>query len=476
MKKILIFLFLNIFFFWTSIGLTLKQSAQIKNLKQTIESYPHGWLYVWYIDKLLSANSQEVTYLKWLSQKILEVFEKSTDIKVKRVLWYFYVKTIVTLENSWSNNFIKNWWNPFDFSPVTKFNSRVIWQDKSQLKNNNPSSYPVKWKKIIVSPWQSIQSAINRAWPWDIIMVRAWKYNEVLRIRKSWRKWSPIIITNYPWETPIITRENSNNSNEVTVLLENVKYIVFNWFHIYKPTYYWIWVRRSSEVVISNNEISYLNEQIPYIKRDWRSLEVMTKRNEPRSEHILITWNYIHHNHTWHKWSYPWDWWPWNWEALTFLGNIHNSVIENNKVEYNDYIWIDLIWHEEWGAFSIYPQPTHNIVRNNHTEWNAVLWVWYSHQIYFDWWLYNIIENNDAINWNDRGIEIWQEEAWPSGHHLIRNNLVTWNKDWQLTIWSDDIIIDVIFKNNIFRWNKILSKEWKTRDIKFIWNKWISDK
>ena len=207
----------------------------------------------------------------------------------------------------------------------------------------------------------------------------------------------------------------------------------------------------------------------------------MSYRNEPECKHILVTWNYIHHNHTGHKWTHPGDNWPWNGEWLTFLWKVNYSVIENNRVEYNDYIWIDNIWHELWWDYAVRPQPTHNIIRNNHTEHNAVLWVGRSHQIYFDWWLYSYIENNDAINWYDKGIEVWQEEAWPSWHHIIRNNLVINNKDWQLTIWNWDTkiwkTIDILVKNNIFRWRDILSlSRAKTANIRFVWNKWISDR
>ncbi len=104
---------------------------------------------------------------------------------------------------------------------------------------------------ITVSPGQSIQSAVNSANAGDTIQIRAGTYNESVSISRSGTASSPIVITGYPGEKPVIDGQNSRGTG-VSI---RGSYITVSNLKVTNHTGHDVDVDRSSFVTISDLEV-----------------------------------------------------------------------------------------------------------------------------------------------------------------------------------------------------------------------------
>lgn len=285
-----------------------------------------------------------------------------------------------------------------------------------------------------LSPDHSIQKAINKARPGDIIFLRGGTYYEKLRFKKSGNKQQgPITLTAYKNEKVILDGQylKQKSGHNQLIQIENASFITIKNLTLQnvkakrlQDSAAAILVRGHSEdIEISDNEI--LNIEAYYSETQAgvaNAIAVYGTNPENAISNINITNNHLHHLKLGHS------------EALTVNGNVDGFQIVENQIHDADNIGIDIIGHEGTSSDENSDQARNGVVAKNTvhaiTSWGNPAYGKSSSAgcIYIDGGKDIIVEDNTVYDC-DIGIEVASEHANKSVSNItVRNNSIYSNR------------------------------------------------
>lgn len=353
----------------------------------------------------------------------------------------------------------------------------------------------------IEKPFRSIKVGVSNLMPGDQLNIMGGIYYEMLEIKNSGTKNSPIVIKNYMDEDVIIDGSKNSISDDCSLIsIKDVSNIEISGLVLRNlssknevvPSAIFI-SGTSKNITIANNNIYGISNLGKAEERNAHGIAIYGDDEETISN-IKIENNKIHDNILGSS------------EALVVNGNVKEFYLIQNEVFNNDNIGIDIIAHEKVCPISKLDIPRlgqvkENIVYNNRTDNNPS---YYGDKscagIYIDGAIDNLIENN-RVYYNNFGIEIGVENQGHdvygntvSGNSIYYNDIAGFliggyekklgyardNKIVGNLIYNNQLISkdggEIILhksKENIFRDNKISKKdEDKTNHIEY----WIEEK
>lgn len=339
-----------------------------------------------------------------------------------------------------------------------------------------------------VSPWQSIQHAVNQAESGDVIYVREGIYKELVNISDKEAfddQW--ITIKNYENETPIIDAEGLAITpiQRAGFEIKDSKGIRIEGFEIRNvkadtrdsfPA--GILVRgHNKNIDITGNNIHHIAN---YAKKG-NAHGIIVYGNKPQSiQNIRITNNQLS------------DLTLGRSESLTLSGNVENFVIDGNVLTNNNNIGIDVAGRygacEDAGCTDY---ARNGVISNNFVSYissknnPAYEGSGSSAGIYVDGGQNIVVEQNHVVH-NDYGISISSEEQGFSAKNIIvRNNFVSKNTKAGLVLGGSGIenggAENITITANRFTFNDRSNRGYKevtiqnhTRNIEFSSNTYLS--
>ncbi|MEK4699844.1 right-handed parallel beta-helix repeat-containing protein [Solibacillus sp. FSL R7-0668] len=337
------------------------------------------------------------------------------------------------------------------------------------------------------SPWQSIQYAVNRAEPGDVIFVREGTYKELVVIsNKEAADGQWITIKNFQNETPIIDAEGLEITPKQRAGFEikDSKGIRIEGFEIRNvkadsqesfPA--GILVRGHNENIdITENNIHHIAN---YAKKG-NAHGIIVYGNDPQPiQDIRITNNKLS------------DLTLGRSESLTLSGNIENFVIDKNILTNNNNIGIDAAGR--YGACDrdgCIDYARNGVISNNLVSYMssannpAYEGSGSSAGIYIDGAQNIVVEKNHVIN-NDFGISVSsEEEGFSAKNIVVRNNFVSKNTKAGLILGGASIdnggAENILIIANKFTFNDRSNKGYRevtiqnhTRNIEFSSNTYL---
>ncbi|MCK5685951.1 right-handed parallel beta-helix repeat-containing protein [bacterium] len=309
----------------------------------------------------------------------------------------------------------------------------------SKGNNSNPGTK--------ISPWKTIQRAVDVLQPGDKVYVRRGTYYGPIILKHSGNNENYITFQAYPGEVPVITRLDRDYNKDTVVLSpmnKDVSFIRFIGFKINEGIRCGIVVYAPAKnIEILNCEISHQNINIPKGKRIGWGIGLISY-NESKIYNCIIDGNYIHDNHT----GNPSKTGIYN-SALSITGKVSRFKVTNNIIVNNDFIGIDVIGHQK-GEMAILGMNDNGLIDNNIVMNNGLKNKWVS-GIYLDGGYKILLQNNLIINNKGKGLKIGQSSKGSITERIIFRNNILWNNEDSIEIgdFNRGISKNISFLHNV---------------------------
>jgi hypothetical protein len=460
MKKILIFLFLNIFIFSSVFAITDEQQNKIDNLKKYLKSYRHWERTVKFIDDFIARYSNDLDSLKKIKNSLSRYIENSrwklTSVQTQLLASYFLIKTIVGIDNLENKN---NLDSTKEIEKVkVNWETFIIWNIKitpyiPDLDFSKNDVYG-NWQVVYVSNTETLISAIKTAKPRTTIIMRDGDYNihfqfpvkSYLTIKAEHKHKAVWKVT---W--------NKDNSWLQTPNDSNFHHVNFVDFSIVPGD---SWQCQFQQAVWQDDEWGH-HIYFKGLKMSWLFWWLYSGLH---ADYWTIDWI------NWTNWTYSHMWYAmWTHHSVInsyFATWVHDQIaIRGYYPKWETWYWstpeknlfVEERWSNQW--FLAKNDWTHYIAGNTFDKWSNS----YKKLRTNNWWEWNHIVFAYALY--DDPPRMWERTYMPPQNIVIRNNIFKswWDKDvtpitiwaWQwINSWKPASINGIYILKNIFDWSK----------------------
>lgn len=271
-------------------------------------------------------------------------------------------------------------------------------------------------------PWRTISKAVNILKPGDTLYIREGIYDETVHIRTSGTAANPILILNYPGETPVIDGRITMVKDGGGLLVLSGNYIYASGIEVRNSTYDGIQVLGSHDIV-SNMFVHHSQRKGILIHQGFNSIV----------ENNRVWWNSIINEYG--KSS--------NWSSGITVsgGGISNAVIRRNHV-----------W-ENWGQGINTYESDHSIIEDNivHDSYAPNIYLHDATNILCQRNLIYTNPNSQVFPYADHvGIMVGDERDTPASNITIINNISFGNNRNFGLFKGNHTIFNILIANNTF--------------------------